>query len=199
MLVNTPNKLTVARICAVPLVMAVLLLELLLPASFAPWTRAVAGLLFLAAAITDAIDGNMARKYNLITDFGKFLDPLADKMLVLSILICFVRLDMMFLGEWLTAIILLREFLVTSLRLVANKAEGEVIAASVWGKLKTVLQMVAIGTYLFQDAVGTVAGFEFRVWQISLADVFMLAAVVMTVLSGLDYMKSYAKYIDPRK
>lgn len=196
---NTPNKLTIVRICAVPVLMAVLLLELWLPVTWAPFTRALAGLLFVAAAITDSIDGNMARKYNLITDFGKFLDPLADKMLVLSILICFVRLDVMFLGVWVTAIILLREFLVTSLRLVANKAEGEVIAASLWGKLKTVLQMVAIGTYLFQDLVGKIVGFEFRVWEISLADVIMLAAVVMTIVSGLDYMKSYAKYIDPRK
>lgn len=196
---NTPNKLTIARICAVPVVMAVLLLELWLPDTWAPFTRAFAGLLFVAAAITDAIDGNMARKYNLITDFGKFLDPLADKMLVLSILICFVRLDVMVAGVWVTAIILLREFLVTSLRLVANKAEGEVIAASLWGKLKTVLQMIAIGTYLFQDIVGKIAGFEFRLWGISLGDVIMLAAVVMTILSGLDYMKSYAKFIDPRK
>lgn len=196
---NTPNKLTIARICAVPVVMAVLLLELWLPDTWAPFTRAFAGLLFVAAAITDAIDGNMARKYNLITDFGKFLDPLADKMLVLSILICFVRLDVMVAGVWVTAIILLREFLVTSLRLVANKAEGEVIAASLWGKLKTVLQMIAIGTYLFQDIVGKIVGLEFRLWGISLGDVIMLAAVVMTVLSGLDYMKSYAKFIDPRK
>ena len=195
---NTPNKLTIARICAVPVIMAVLLLETFWPNGYL-FTRTAAGVLFIAAAITDTIDGRMARKYNLITDFGKFLDPLADKMLVLSILICFVRLDMMFLGAFLTAIILLREFLVTSLRLVANNADGNVIAASIWGKLKTITQMVAIGTYLFQDVVGKIVGFEFRVWQISLADVIMLIAVALTILSGLDYMKKYAKYIDPKK
>ena len=195
---NTPNKLTIARICAVPVIMAVLLIETFWQGGYL-FTRTAAGVLFVAAAITDTIDGRMARKYNLITDFGKFLDPLADKMLVLSILICFVRLKMMFLGAFVTAIILLREFLVTSLRLVANNADGNVIAASILGKLKTITQMIAIGTYLFQDVVGKIVGFEFRLWKISLADVVMLAAVALTILSGLDYMKKYAKYIDPKK
>jgi len=195
---NTPNKLTIARICAVPVIMAILLLETLWEGG-SLFTRTAAGVLFIAAAVTDTVDGKMARKYNLVTDFGKFLDPLADKMLVLSLLICFVRLDMMFLGAWMTAIILLREFTVTSLRLVANNADGNVIAASIWGKLKTVTQMIAIGTYLFQDVVGKIIGVSLRVWQISLADAIMLVAVVLTILSGLDYLKKYAKYIDPRK
>ena len=195
---NTPNKLTIARIVAVPVFMAVLLLEIFFPDAKLV-TRFAAGLIFVAAAVTDAIDGRMARKYNLVTNFGKFLDPLADKMLVLSALICFVRLDMMFIGEWIAVIILLREFMVTSLRLLANTGDGTVIAASIWGKMKTVLQMIAIGTYLFQDGVGAVLGFESRVWEISLGDVVMLAAVVMTILSGIDYLKSYSQYIDPKK
>lgn len=195
---NTPNKLTIARIIMVPVFMAVLLLETVFPSAYV-WTRFFAGLVFVAAAVTDAIDGNMARKYNLITDFGKFLDPLADKMLVLSALICFVRLDMMLFGVWMTVIVLLREFLVTSLRLVAKDGDGLVIAASVWGKLKTILQMVAVCTYLFQDLASMILGFEFRLFGVSLADVIMLAATAMTVISGLDYLKTYAPYIDPKK
>ena len=120
-------------------------------------------------------------------------------MLVLSALICFVRLDMMLFGVWMTVIVLLREFLVTSLRLVAKDGDGLVIAASIWGKLKTILQMVAICTYLFQDLVGMIVGFDFRLLGVSLADVIMIAATAMTVFSGLDYLKTYAPYIDPKK
>jgi len=195
---NTPNKLTIARMIAVPVFMAVLLLETLIPEAYL-YTRAIAGLIFVAACVTDTIDGRMARKYNLVTNFGKFLDPLADKLLVLSALICLVRLDMMLFGAWVTVIILLRELTVTSLRLLANKNDGTVIAASIRGKLKTVLQMVAIGTYLFQDGVGAIFGIEFRLWGVSLADVVMLAAVAMTVISGIDYLKTYSEYIDPKK
>ncbi len=195
---NTPNKLTVARMAMVPVFMAVLLLEIWVP-DWSVFTRAFAGVIFSAAAITDAVDGRMARKYNLITDFGKFLDPIADKMLVLSALICFVRLDMMFLGEWLTVIIILREFAVSALRLVVSREGGEVVSASIWGKLKTVLQMAAVITYLFQDAVGSILGVSLRVWEISLADLVMISAVVMTLISGYKYLESYYPYIDPAK
>ena len=131
---NFPNKLTVGRIILVPLFVAALLIPF-------PLHNIAALLLFIAASITDLLDGKIARKHNLITDFGKFADPLADKILVLSALLCFIQLG------WCDCvaviIVLFREFTVTSIRLIAA-AKGEVIAANIWGKVKTVTQMVAI-------------------------------------------------------
>ena len=140
---NLPNKLTIMRIAFVPLVMAAILIEF-------PLHFLVAGLLFGAASITDAFDGKIARRDNLITDFGKFADPLADKILVISALICFVKLGLC--GAVALSIIITREFAVTSVRLVAA-ANGKVIAANYWGKVKTVSQMVAIiAVFVFQTA-----------------------------------------------
>ncbi len=131
---NLPNKLTVGRIIFVPLFVAALLIPF-------PLHNIAALLIFIAASITDLLDGKIARKHNLITDFGKFADPLADKILVLSALLCFIQLG------WCDCvaviIVLFREFTVTSIRLIAA-AKGEVIAANIWGKVKTVTQMVAI-------------------------------------------------------
>ena len=131
---NLPNKLTVGRIILVPLFVAALLIPF-------PLHNIAALLIFIAASITDLLDGKIARKHNLITDFGKFADPLADKILVLSALLCFIQLG------WCDCvaviIVLFREFTVTSVRLIAA-AKGEVIAANIWGKVKTVTQMVAI-------------------------------------------------------
>ncbi len=131
---NLPNKLTLWRIILVPFFVAVLLIPF-------PLHTIVALVLFIAASITDMLDGRIARKRNLITDFGKFADPLADKILVLAALLCFVQ------NGWCDCIaviiVLFREFTVTSIRLIAA-AKGEVIAANIWGKVKTVTQMVAI-------------------------------------------------------
>lgn len=131
---NLPNKLTVLRIALVPFVIAAILIEF-------PFHFTVAGLLFGAAAITDAFDGKIARRDNLITDFGKFADPLADKILVISVLVCFVKFGLC--GAIPLIIIIFREFTVTSVRLVAA-AKGTVIAANMWGKVKTVSQIIAI-------------------------------------------------------
>ena len=141
---NLPNKLTVLRILLVPFIMAAILIEF-------PLHFLVAGLLFGAASITDALDGKIARKNNLITDFGKFADPLADKILVLSVLVCFTKLGLC--GAVPLVIIIFREFAVTSVRLVAA-ANGKVIAANMWGKVKTVFQIVAIVT-IFTLQFGT--------------------------------------------
>ena len=132
---NLPNKLTLLRIAIVPFIVACMLIDF-------PLNYFVAGLLFGAAAITDAFDGNIARKNNLITDFGKFADPLADKILVISVLVCFLKAGLC--GAIPLIIILFREFTVTSIRLVAA-ANGKVIAANVWGKFKTIAQITAIG------------------------------------------------------
>ena len=135
---NLPNKLTLLRIALVPLVIAAILIEF-------PFHFLVAGILFGIAAITDALDGKIARRDNLITDFGKFADPLADKILVISVLVCFVKLGLCSAVPLI--IIIFREFAVTSVRLVAS-AKGKVIAANMWGKVKTVSQIVAIITVI---------------------------------------------------
>ena len=141
---NLPNKLTVLRILLVPFVIAAILIEF-------PFHFAVAGLLFGAAAITDAFDGKIARRDNLITDFGKFADPLADKILVISVLVCFVKLGLC--GAIPLIIIIFREFTITSVRLVAS-SKGTVIAANMWGKVKTVCQIIAVvAVFVFQTAM----------------------------------------------
>ena len=131
---DLPNKLTVGRIVLVPFFVTALLVNF-------PFNNVVALLLFIIASITDMLDGKIARKNNLVTDFGKFADPLADKILVLGALLCFIQLG---LCDCVAVIIVLfREFAVTSVRLIAA-ASGKVVAANIWGKVKTVTQMVAI-------------------------------------------------------
>lgn len=138
---NLPNKLTIARILLVPFMIAALLIDF-------PHHFLVAGLLFGAASITDFFDGKIARERNLITDFGKFADPLADKIMVISCLVCFVAMKLC--DPVLLIIVLFREFSVTSIRLVAAST-GKVIAANMWGKVKTVTQIIAIvAVFVFQ-------------------------------------------------
>ena len=145
---NVPNRLTLLRILLVPAIIAVILIQF-------PFHFTVAGLLFGAAAITDAFDGKIARRDNLVTDFGKFADPLADKILVISVLVCFVKLGLC--GAVPLIIIIFREFAVTSVRLVAA-AKGKVIAANMWGKVKTVTQIIAIVTiFVMQTAMDIVS------------------------------------------
>lgn len=132
---NTPNKLTLIRIILVPFFIFFLLSD------YIPHNFLIAGIVFGIASFTDYLDGKIARKYNLVTDFGKFADPLADKILVISALVCFVQMDIV--SAVLVVIVLMREFTVTSLRLVAVE-KGVVIAANYWGKAKTVSQIIAI-------------------------------------------------------
>ncbi len=144
---NIPNKLTVARIIATPVFMATMLIEF-------PFHYTVSLILFAAASLTDMIDGKLARKNHLVTDFGKFLDPLADKMLTTAAYLGFISMfaDKKTLCIQVTAItflVLFREFLVSSLRLVVVTSGGKVIAANIWGKAKTVSQMVSIVLALF--------------------------------------------------
>ncbi len=144
---NTPNKLTVARIIATPVFMATMLIEF-------PFHYTVSLVLFAAASLTDMIDGKLARENHLVTDFGKFLDPLADKMLTTAAYLGFISMfaDKKTLCIQVTAItflVLFREFLVSSLRLVVVSSGGKVIAANIWGKAKTVSQMVSIVFALF--------------------------------------------------
>ncbi len=138
---NLPNKLTILRICLVPFMIGALLIDF-------PLHYFVSGLIFGAASLTDFFDGKIAREKGLITDFGKFADPLADKILVISALVCFVALGLC--DPVLVIIVLFREFAITSIRLVAA-SNGTVIAANIWGKAKTVTQIVAIvAVFVFQ-------------------------------------------------
>lgn len=139
----------------------------------------VACVIFIAASLTDALDGHIARKYNLVTNFGKIMDPLADKLLVVSALSCMVELGQV--ASWMLIIILAREFAITSLRAVAA-GDGIVIAAANSGKLKTILQMLAIILLLLQN-------YPFALFTSVRVDVIVLwAAVIMTVYSGVEYI-----------
>lgn len=185
---NLPNKLTLLRIILVPAVIAAILIEF-------PYHFLIAGLLFGAAAITDALDGKIARRDNLITDFGKFADPLADKILVISVMVCFVKLNLC--GAIPLIIIIFREFTVTSIRLVAA-AKGNVIAANMWGKVKTVTQIVAIVSvflmqFVYEILEGTMTD---PIALVGIYDIFNIIGQVMfwivaviTVISGVIYLK----------
>lgn len=181
---NTPNKLTVARIILVPLFMVFLL------AGKIPFHMLWAAACFIVASLTDLIDGKLARKNNQVTTFGKFLDPLADKLLVTSALVCFVQLG--YADAWVTMIIIAREFLVTSLRLVAAGG-GTVIAANIWGKSKTVSQMVAILAVMFFHGFGPAPA------VLNMAGTILLwVAAALTVISGVQYVWLYRGHIDTR-
>lgn len=184
---NLPNKLTVLRMVLVPF----FVLALLWPF---PHHYLVALILFGAASYTDHLDGKLARKNNQITDFGKFMDPLADKILVISALVCFVSLGLC--DVWLVLLIIAREFMVTSVRLVAA-GKGKVIAANNWGKLKTVSQIVAVCVILFTQylqELGSLGGLpwiseETAVLFWCIGEIFLAAATLFSVLSGLIYLR----------
>lgn len=185
---NLPNKLTLLRIALVPFIVACMLIDF-------PLNYFVAGLLFGAAAITDAFDGNIARKNNLITDFGKFADPLADKILVISVLICFLNKGLGLYGIVPVIIILFREFTVTSIRLVAA-ANGKVIAANVWGKFKTIAQITVIGIiYAFWALIDFLTIFGVNLSQsplesyfIFISNILIWIVTVITIISGVIYL-----------
>lgn len=189
MKLNTPNKLTILRICMIPLFIFFLLFEGI------PFNYLIALAVFAIASLTDMLDGHLARKHNLITNFGKFLDPLADKMLVTSALICFIELDAV--SSIVVVIIIAREFLVTSLRLIAA-AEGKVIAAGLFGKIKTCAQIGAIIiTMLLMQMVelnllGTGA-FTVTV------NVIMWLTAAVTVASGIQYLWDNRSCINTEK
>ncbi|MGB7998688.1 MAG: CDP-diacylglycerol--glycerol-3-phosphate 3-phosphatidyltransferase [Anaerobacillus sp.] len=179
---NLPNKITVSRIFLIP----VFLIFLLAPLPFGETeiagtvllnSQLIATAIFIFASVTDWIDGYIARKHNLVTNLGKFLDPLADKLLVTSAFVSLVELGGA--PAWLVVLILSREFAVTGLRLVAS-AEGEVLAASNLGKLKTWIQIIAIIALLIENVPFEAIGFPF-------ATISLWAALIITVYSGWDY------------
>lgn len=188
---NLPNKLTVFRIILVPIMVIIPFLNIQGEFLGIPNTYLLIDLIFIIASITDKLDGSIARSRNQITTFGKFLDPIADKILVLAALIMLVEFGK--LPAWIPIIVLFREFIVSGYRLVAAKNEGNVIAASIWGKLKTVTQMIAIMTaYIdigaFLECLkGGLLGIRLAINILS--SILMLVSVVATIFSGLDYLK----------
>ena len=175
---NLPNKLTMMRIIMIPLFLFFLLWDIV------PGNELLALLTFALAAITDTLDGQIARRRNLVTDFGKLMDPLADKLLVMSALLPFVEVQDV--PAVVIVIILAREFMVTSLRLIAVE-KGVVIAADIWGKVKTVLQMFWIVYTLLLRWLASlemmIGGPLTLIYQVG-----MVLVVVATVLSGINYM-----------
>ncbi|WP_273850428.1 CDP-diacylglycerol--glycerol-3-phosphate 3-phosphatidyltransferase [Guptibacillus spartinae] len=179
---NLPNKITVSRIFLIPVFLIFLLAPLPLGETEIAGvvllnSHLIATAIFIFASVTDWIDGYIARKHNLVTNLGKFLDPLADKLLVTSAFVSLVELGSA--PAWIVVIILSREFAVTGLRLVAS-SEGEVLAASNLGKLKTWIQIIAIIMLLIQNVPFEAIGFPF-------ATISLWAALIITVYSGWDY------------
>ena len=189
---NLANKLTIFRIILVPLIVIVSFLETDIKVIGIPITYLIMDIIFIIASITDKLDGYIARTRNQITTFGKFLDPLADKILVLTAMILLV--EMQKLPAWIPVIVLAREFVVSGYRLIAVEKGGQVIAASIWGKLKTVTQMVAIilafiDINAYGDCFkGTLSGFPFVLNL--LVTVCMTIQVMATIFSGYDYLKN---------
>ena len=189
---NLANKLTVFRIILVPLMAIVPYLNLQGDFFGLPYTYFWMELIFIVASITDKLDGYIARTRNQVTTFGKFLDPLADKILVLTAMILLVELGK--IPAWIPVIVLAREFLVSGYRLLAVEKGGKVIAASIWGKLKTVTQMLAIILVIFDSNPfaecfrGTLTG---AAWGLNfVATIMLIISVIATIFSGVDYMKN---------
>lgn len=193
---NLPNKLTIIRICMIPFFMITLAIDI--PGLSMNAELIISAAIFIIASLTDMLDGKIARKYNLITDFGKFMDPLADKFLVfgamLGILVRFDDIRPVFV--WVAAIVIFRELAVTSLRLVIAGKDGLVVAASWLGKVKTTTQIIAIIAILMEPVLFSwcVIG-QYHI----LSYVTMTAMALMTVWSGADYIKTYWRFIDPTK
>jgi len=191
---NVPNQITLSRICLIP----IFILILSAPFNWGEWqwgdyhlpvTHFVAGLIFLIASLTDWLDGYYARKYNLITNMGKFLDPLADKLLVSAAFILLVQMELA--AAWIVIVIISREFAVTGLRLVAA-GEGIVLAASSMGKLKTVSQIAAIALLIFHN-------FPFVFLNVPVDTIVLYIALILTTWSGIDYFIKNAHVMSESK
>ncbi len=174
---NLPNKITIGRVLMIPLYLIFMLLPQI------PNGRYIAGVIFTLAAITDSIDGYIARKNNLITNFGKFMDPLADKLLVCSALICFVEFNQ--IPSWIAIIIISREFIISGFRTLASDS-GVVLAAGWWGKVKTTVQIIM--------SVMLTVNLDYTFMNI-LEVIFIYLALALTIISMMDYLIKNSKII----
>ncbi len=193
---NVPNTLSLIRVCLVPIFVATLLFM----RNVEIWGYIVPAIVYVITGLTDMLDGKIARKYNLVTDFGKFIDPLADKFMVLASMIT-ILVWMMLIGNvttalvfvWVVLVILLRELGVTSLRLVVAGKSGIVVAASMLGKIKTVSQMVGTVIIIVEPII------PFFSENHILSYVAMGIMAFTTLFSGIDYLKAYLPHIDSNK
>ena len=193
MKMNIPNKLTLTRIILVPVFMVFMVYDFgLSDAGKYAWPRIISASIFILAAITDFLDGKIARKNNLITTFGKLCDPLADKMLTTAALLAFMQLGLC--NIWIIMIVLTREFLVTSFRLVAS-AQGVVIPAGIWGKLKTATQMVFSILIMFGIHFAEYLKWDFSVFAL-VSNILLGITALLTVISGIKYIVDGVKVID---
>lgn len=193
---NLPNKLTLLRVVLIPFFLLFMYINV-------PFHYAIALVIFAAASITDALDGKIARARNLVTNFGKFLDPLADKVLVIAALTVFVEFPEVNMGAIPLIIITAREFMVSGLRLLAANS-GVVVAAGIWGKLKTAFTMVAIVAILFWLSLCYDIGIGFPYAFIHAVDYILVPVLIwistlLTVISGGVYLKGYWHLIDSDK
>ena len=189
---NLANKLTIFRIILVFIILIIPFFNIQGDILGIPITFFIIDVIFIIASITDKLDGYIARSRNQITTFGKFLDPIADKILVIISMMLLIEFGK--IPSWITAIIIMREFIVSGYRLIAVEKKGKVIAASVWGKLKTVTQMIAIMlAFIDKNPFGAIltmqlTGMEFAINLI--VTLMMIICVIATVFSGWDYIKS---------
>ena len=190
MKLNTPNKLTIARMIITPIYLAVILWEGL------PHRFLIATLIFSVAAITAAIDGKLARKNGEITNFGKLLDPIADKMLVTAGLLAFLKEGLC--NIWIVFVIIIREFVMTSLRLIAS-SQGKVIPANIFGKIKTVMQMVSFIVVMLLCHVDDYFGWPISLMPADISNILMGLSAVMGVVSAVIYYVQSKDVIDFNK
>ncbi|MBQ3545270.1 MAG: CDP-diacylglycerol--glycerol-3-phosphate 3-phosphatidyltransferase [Lachnospiraceae bacterium] len=174
---NLPNKLTLFRVFLIPFFVVFMLLDIT-----GEYDKYIAVSIFIIASLTDLLDGKIARKYNLVTNFGKFMDPLADKLLVCAALICLIGDK---LHAWIVIVIISREFIVSGLRTVASD-NGIVIAASWWGKVKTTLQMLMI--------IVLIINLDYK-WYSIVEYIFVYAALALTIISLIDYLVKNKKVL----
>ena len=191
---NLPNKLTLLRIILVPFFIATILIDF-------PLHYLVSGILFGIASVTDSLDGRIARSQNLVTDFGKFADPLADKILVISALVCFLQTGLLGgYGAIPVVVVLFREFAVSGIRLVAASS-GKVVAANIWGKIKTVSQMVGIASiFAMQSILEIMSLINYSVKGLS--EIFLVIGITVvwistlfTIISGVIYIKDNSSFL----
>ena len=193
---NLPNKLTLLRVILVPVFMIFYLCNF----GLGFWSYLIAAVIYIIAACTDFLDGHIARKYGLVTNLGKFLDPVADKVMVMASLLClcYGNANSVYgiLLTFATAIVILRELAVTSMRLVAASADGSVIAAAILGKIKTAIQMSFVSIAILEPFLVSVVGVAmFATALRGVLYALLVGMVIMTVWSGMDYLIKYWKYI----
>lgn len=199
---NLPNKLTVMRMCLVPVVIVLIMLAGVIPAALAYF---LAALVFSIASITDMLDGRIARKYGLITDFGRFLDPLADKFMVIGTMLCvlykFEAIRTYFF--WAVLLVVFRELMVTGLRLIVVSSNGQVIAANKLGKIKTVTQIICVLCVLLEPVIEQVLLMIFDSYALEgvypLSLVTTAVMIFFTVWSGAAYLWGCRHMLDPNK